>query len=75
MLMTSSCSDHDVIAIMIAVMVHGRQTLCMTGRPLHMTYRPWQMTGRPMSDLDALCNWQTFMHDIQTMVNERRTYV
>ena len=38
---------------MIAVVVHDRQTLHTTGRPLCMTYGPWQMTGRPMYDLEA----------------------
>ena len=55
-------------------MAHDRQTVCMTGRPSHMTYRPWQMTGRLLCDLEASCNRQTFMHDIQTMANDRQTY-
>ena len=29
----------------------------------------------PMCDLEALCDRQTFAHDIQTMVNDRQTYV
>ena len=40
-----------------------------------MTYRPWQTTGRPMCDLETLRDRQTFAHDIQTMENDRQTYV
>ena len=44
MLMTSSHSDHDIIMTSVnhdCSCAHDRQTLHVTGRPLHMTYRPW----------------------------------
>ena len=57
-LMMVSCSDHDGI---VTCMSHDcsdachRQTLHMTGKPMHMTYRPRGSTGRPMCDLEVFC--------------------